>query len=634
MVALPDERLIEEDAIDRLIASGDVNSLLESVDSLTREGKSARALALLEAMADRLAYDGRTSDRLMNVLLAQQDFGNACHYGRAAVLQPDAGWGAFSTLFEALHGVGDTGAAVETLRDGIRRLGPDHGVLKRAAHILMTMQDFAEAKLVLKDVLAHYPDDTDALYNYSYAHHMLGDNDEALSLALTCRERDPRNTAYANYYVHLLSTLRRFQDAIRLLRDLIAEHASAASYRRTLSGMLTLTGNLREALSEGLAAIRLDERNAEYWVHVGGLSKQLGFKSQAIEFMRRAAELNPTDPLTFYALAHHLREDAQLNEARTAIGSALALAPGDSRYRDFRITLAERQRSEIDTTPLGSAELIEPLPRSRDRMDGFPGGGSRSIGHQMAIHGRVIWGLTMRFLRLRDSRSQFGIATVLIEPLIHIVTLWAVMSVMMHGRPPLGDHWFFFYATGIIPFLLVTHLGAHGVGGHQAHKHLLDIPILRTFDIFWAEALTELIISTATAVIIFILLYAIGAFRGINNFDAILSSLFLLWIFGIGLMIINHVMSSLFPIWKKTWEALQRVLYFTSGIFYMAQAMPVFVRDILVWNPLLVGIEWFRNGFFNQYNPPWLDRGYLIMVSGGTFIFGVMLERALRRKLH
>jgi capsular polysaccharide transport system permease protein len=61
--------------------------------------------------------------------------------------------------------------------------------------------------------------------------------------------------------------------------------------------------------------------------------------------------------------------------------------------------------------------------------------------------------------------------------------------------------------------------------------------------------------------------------------------------------------------------------------------MPDWVRDILVWNPLLVGIEWFRSGFFIGYSPPWIDKPYLISIALACIVVGFVLERGLRKRL-
>ena len=76
---------------------------------------------------------------------------------------------------------------------------------------------------------------------------------------------------------------------------------------------------------------------------------------------------------------------------------------------------------------------------------------------------------------------------------------------------------------------------------------------------------------------------------------------------------------------------LTRVLYFISGIFYVPAMMPEWARDALAWNPLLHAIDWFRAGFFDNYQPHWLDRSYLVTLAILSLLGGLGLERGLRR---
>ena len=70
-----------------------------------------------------------------------------------------------------------------------------------------------------------------------------------------------------------------------------------------------------------------------------------------------------------------------------------------------------------------------------------------------------------------------------------------------------------------------------------------------------------------------------------------------------------------------------------TGIFYVPGMMPDWARDILAWNPLLHAIDWVRAGFFDTYQPHWLDRSYLMIAAILALLAGLSLERGLRRRL-
>jgi capsular polysaccharide transport system permease protein len=61
--------------------------------------------------------------------------------------------------------------------------------------------------------------------------------------------------------------------------------------------------------------------------------------------------------------------------------------------------------------------------------------------------------------------------------------------------------------------------------------------------------------------------------------------------------------------------------------------MPDWAREIVVWNPLLHAIDWFRASFFAAYRPHWLDQRFLIVAAVLSVLAGLALERGFRRQM-
>ena len=84
-----------------------------------------------------------------------------------------------------------------------------------------------------------------------------------------------------------------------------------------------------------------------------------------------------------------------------------------------------------------------------------------SFFETLRTQGRVIHALIIRETRTRFGDSKLGYGWALLEPIAHILMLSLVFAVMMRGRPPIGDEFFIFYYTGIIPY----HMFVRGVPG-------------------------------------------------------------------------------------------------------------------------------------------------------------------------
>ena len=244
----------------------------------------------------------------------------------------------------------------------------------------------------------------------------------------------------------------------------------------------------------------------------------------------------------------------------------------------------------------------------------------------------MILALAIRELSHRTARSKFGLISAIVEPLLQIVMLGVVLSIFTQGHPPLGKSMFFFYATGVLPFYMFLHVVGHSIGLLSEATSLLQVPRIRRIDLVLAMASAELLIGSMTTTLVFGLFFLFGYGEGTENILHAIFAYLVVWIFSLGTGLIFSVLNTITTTIKSLWQTLQRFLYFLSGIFFIPQFMPPWARDVLLWNPLLVGIEWFRAGMFLQYHPPWIAKTYLVAVSITTVVAGVALERAARRQ--
>ena len=198
-----------------------------------------------------------------------------------------------------------------------------------------------------------------------------------------------------------------------------------------------------------------------------------------------------------------------------------------------------------------------------------------------------------------------------------------VFAVMMRGRPPIGEEFFIFYYTGIIPYHMFVHTSSSMTYAIASNGSLLQLPLVGTFDVLMARGLLELLTDTLVAVILLAGFGALGLGALPQDFAGVSTSLLVVWLLGCGCGFINAVINAFVKSWDKIWAQLTRLLYFCSGIFYVPGMMPDWIRDILAWNPVLHAVDWFRSSFFREYEPHWLDRSYLLTFAVVTLLAGL-----------
>ena len=98
--------------------------------------------------------------------------------------------------------------------------------------------------------------------------------------------------------------------------------------------------------------------------------------------------------------------------------------------------------------------------------------------------------------------------------------------------------------------------------GHEPHRHLLEVPIVKPIAVLLGAAIAELLISGTVATLVFGIFYTFGIFNGSNNFQSALAAYIMMWFLGVGLMFLNTALSTVFTAWGKMWYTIQRAAYF------------------------------------------------------------------------
>jgi ABC-type polysaccharide/polyol phosphate export permease/predicted Zn-dependent protease len=551
------------------------------------------------------------------------------NFRRALALDPRIE-GAYVELRELLLRREDFDGAIELLARQEKALGGSASLTLARASLLRGAGRIDEASAALRPLIAAGGAPEEALWmatELAFAGRRL---DEAIAGAGDLVAKFPETRANCVLYAHILCAARRFDDAIPILQDLLTSKDDDVETLRLLSTAFAEVGRYREALAASVRTTTVSPRTSEYWYHASALANILGHTEEALDWIAKARALDPDNATILTAHAHLLAHFGRNEEAVAALDRASELNPRDASIQDLRLMLFARLTEDY-VAPDERSELMRPLPFARRGPSGE--GAFAAFFESARIQCRVILALVMRELSHRTVLSRFGLMSALIEPVLQIVMLGIVLTVFNNGRPPIGNNLFFFYSTGVMPFYLMLHVVDHTMNVYTDNAPLLQVSRIRRIDLVIAVALTELLIGAMSTVLVFTLFFAMGYGETLDNIAAAVAAYLSVWLFAFGVGFIGSVVNNLKKMWQQSWVTVARMLYFLSGIFFIPQMMPPWVRDILVWNPLLVGIEWFRSGFFLGYSPPWINRTYMISVALACIVVGAALERGLRRRL-
>ena len=245
---------------------------------------------------------------------------------------------------------------------------------------------------------------------------------------------------------------------------------------------------------------------------------------------------------------------------------------------------------------------------------------------------RVLWALLLREASLRMGPYRLGHLFVITETIWTSTVIGLIWYAIQHP-PPYGKNVIFYIFTGMFAYTMYRTLHTRVGAALEANKALLSYPIVRPVDTLLARAGLE----TAFQLLALIVFYWAFVAMGEANFPVkpleLLMALGAIILLGFGLGVSSMILRSLWKPWATVDNMISRVLFFVSGIFYQVEYLPMYVRDILVWNPLVHAIEWVRYSIYPNYFSQTLDREYLLAWGLIATVFGLGMERLRRPQL-
>ncbi len=184
-----------------------------------------------------------------------------------------------------------------------------------------------------------------------------------------------------------------------------------------------------------------------------------------------------------------------------------------------------------------------------------------------------------------------------------------------------------FIASGFALAFLFRNVAIKALSGLKLRSPLYYSRI-KPLDILIALSLNDLrALATLSLLILSLVWYFTWSFR--LDSPGLAISVYLLTVvmaigFGICVVFLGGLNKWITKIIKRL---IQRVIIFTSGIFFATFELPEYTRPFVTWNPILHAVELFRYSMNNDYPIPDISLGYLITCSILLISFSLILYR-------
>ena len=239
---------------------------------------------------------------------------------------------------------------------------------------------------------------------------------------------------------------------------------------------------------------------------------------------------------------------------------------------------------------------------------------------------RSILALVLREMSTTYGKSIGGYIWVVFEPILTITFLSLIFSIVL-ASPPLGFNFPLFYATGFLPFLLYRDTTNKVSAALQFSSSLLKYPSVTFIDAIIARLC--LCVITGTFVFVIIMFGIVNIANMYISYEAsrIFTAIFLTFLLGFGIGVLNSVLFLYSQDWSRIWSILNRPLFIVSGILFIFESVPDPFKDVLWYNPIIhiVGIT--RSGFYPHYEASYASILYVSLLGLTTLTMGLFLLR-------
>lgn len=246
------------------------------------------------------------------------------------------------------------------------------------------------------------------------------------------------------------------------------------------------------------------------------------------------------------------------------------------------------------------------------------------LSHSLAIQARVIGALLMRELVTRYGRRNIGFLWLFVEPMMFttgVTLLWTALR-STHGS-----------SLAIMPFaitgysaILLWRNGANrcakAIGPNLSLLYHRNVTVL---DIFIARLLLEVAGATISLVVLLGGLILFGwADAPADLLTMTIGWLMLIW-FTAGLALIVGALSERSEAFERLWHTLTYLMFPFSGAAFMVEWLPPRMQEVVLWIPVVHGVEMLRGGYYGNLVHPHYSLAYLVLANSIMLWVGLML---------
>jgi len=252
---------------------------------------------------------------------------------------------------------------------------------------------------------------------------------------------------------------------------------------------------------------------------------------------------------------------------------------------------------------------------------------SRALRSSFAVTFSVWRALFLREAATRLSRNPTAWFWLIAEPLTHIAFLMWLFVIAFRQRHIIGADTSVFVMLGVLAFIIPRNLINGSIAAIAGAQSLYTYRQVKAVD----TVIARIGVESLLAFILFFVIWTGAALFGfpVSLADPLKAILALgtLWFGGVGLALVFSVVANLSVQAGHLVRTLMAPLYVFSAVMFPTAAVPESMRNVMLINPLVHGVESLRLAFMPAYQTaPGIDLLYLMQWAIVLIFLGLVMH--------
>jgi capsular polysaccharide transport system permease protein len=245
---------------------------------------------------------------------------------------------------------------------------------------------------------------------------------------------------------------------------------------------------------------------------------------------------------------------------------------------------------------------------------------------------RVIGALLLRELITRFGRENLGVLWLVGEPMIFtlgVATLWSAAGLTHTSSIPIVA----FAVTGYSSVLMWRNSASHCCNAVEANKNLLHHRGVTILDTLFARMTLEISGATCSFIVLSLFFMCIGWMSPPVDLLLVIGGWLMLAWFGASLGLLVGAGVAFSRVVDRLWWPIAYLLFPTSGAAFMVDWLSPRLQKLVMYLPMVHGVELLRKGYFGNVVQTHYDLGYMALCCLVCTLSGLMLARAAGRRV-